>query len=203
MSSPSVPNVRIWDGTNYLPTMDTAGRAGFMKVTDGTNTMPTMDVVGRAGFQKITDGTNTMPTLDVAARAGFLKVTDGTNTAAVKAASTAPIATDPALVVTLSPNGNSITVTKSATSTVTGVAASATSVTLLASNANRLGATIQNDTTSATLYVKLGATATTASGGYTVILPAGAYWEVPANHTGVIAGIWTAATGFANVDELT
>lgn len=33
------------------------------------------------------------------------KVWDGTNTAAVKAASTAPAATDPALVVTLSPNG--------------------------------------------------------------------------------------------------
>lgn len=32
------------------------------------------------------------------------KVTDGTNTAAVKAASTAPVATDPALVVALSPN---------------------------------------------------------------------------------------------------
>lgn len=34
----------------------------------------------------------------------FAKVTDGTNTAAVKAASTAPIATDPAMVVAISPN---------------------------------------------------------------------------------------------------
>ncbi len=33
------------------------------------------------------------------------RVTDGTNTAAVKAASTAPVATDPAFVVALSPNG--------------------------------------------------------------------------------------------------
>lgn len=33
------------------------------------------------------------------------RITDGTNTAAVKAASTAPVATDPAFVVTLSPNG--------------------------------------------------------------------------------------------------
>jgi hypothetical protein len=32
------------------------------------------------------------------------KINDGTNTAAVKAASTAPVATDPALVVTISPN---------------------------------------------------------------------------------------------------
>lgn len=33
------------------------------------------------------------------------KINDGTNTSAVKAASTAPVATDPALVVALSPNG--------------------------------------------------------------------------------------------------
>lgn len=30
-----------------------------VQITDGTNTMPTMDVAARAGFQKITDGTNT------------------------------------------------------------------------------------------------------------------------------------------------
>jgi hypothetical protein len=53
---------------------------------------------------QITDGTNTMPTADVAARAQFHKITDGTNTAAVKAASTAAVATDPALVVAISPN---------------------------------------------------------------------------------------------------
>jgi hypothetical protein len=38
--------------------------------------------------------------------AGFEKVTDGANTAAVKAASTAAAATDPALVVAISPNNN-------------------------------------------------------------------------------------------------
>ena len=36
------------------------------------------------------------------------RLTDGTNTAAVKAASTAPVATDPALVVAISPNSSSI-----------------------------------------------------------------------------------------------
>lgn len=98
--------VRVTDATstNFLPTMDAVARPGFQKITDGTNTLPTMDAVGRAGFQKITDGTNTLPTMDVAARAGFGKVTDGTNTAAVKAASTAAAASDPSLVVALSPN---------------------------------------------------------------------------------------------------
>lgn len=37
-------------------------------------------------------------------QAGFVKATDGTNTAAVKAASTAAAATDPALVVAINPN---------------------------------------------------------------------------------------------------
>lgn len=53
---------------------------------------------------RMTDGTNVMPTMDAVARAGNQKITDGTNTSAVKAASTAPAATDPALVVTQSPN---------------------------------------------------------------------------------------------------
>lgn len=46
----------------------------------------------------------TQGTAAAAAGAWPVKTTDGTNTAAVKAASTAPIATDPALVVSLSPN---------------------------------------------------------------------------------------------------
>jgi hypothetical protein len=45
-----------------------------------------------------------MPTGDVVGRALFQRITDGTNTVAVKAASTAAVATDPALVVAISPN---------------------------------------------------------------------------------------------------
>lgn len=57
-------------------------------------------------------GTGTVSTLDglaailaTLATAPFAKVTDGTNTAAVKAASTAAAAADPAVVVAISPNG--------------------------------------------------------------------------------------------------
>lgn len=90
------------------------------------------------------------------------------------------------------------------TATESGVAASATNVTVLAANAARRGATITNDSSSATVFVRLSATAaTTGSGGYTVVLPAGAYYEVPFNYTGQINGIWTSAAGFANVTELT
>ena len=57
-------------------------------------------------YTRVTDGTNTQPTMDTAARSGFQRITDGTNTAAVKAASTAAVATDPAVVVAVSPNNN-------------------------------------------------------------------------------------------------
>jgi hypothetical protein len=85
------------------------------------------------------------------------------------------------------------------TSTLANVAASASSVTLLASNANRLGAMIYNDST-AVLYVKFGTTASATS--HTMQLQRYDYYEVPAGYTGRIDGIWTAATGNARVTEV-
>ena len=58
-------------------------------------------------YTRGTDGTNTTPTMDAVSRAGFQKITDGTNTAAVKAASTAAVAADPAVVVAVRPQGSS------------------------------------------------------------------------------------------------
>lgn len=78
---------------------------------------------------KVTDGTNTLPTGDAVGRAIFEKITDGTNTAAVKAASTAAIATDPALVVAVSPN-NSVAVTAASLPLPSGAATSANQTTL-------------------------------------------------------------------------
>lgn len=85
------------------------------------------------------------------------------------------------------------------TTASTSVAASATSVTVLASNTGRIGATIYNDST-ATLYLKLGATASSTS--YSVKMLADDYYEVPYFYTGVIDGIWTSATGSARVTEV-
>lgn len=91
--------------------------------------------------------------------------------------------------------------TRAATPTQTTVADSATNVTILASNANRLGATIENDS-SAVLYLKLGATATTTS--YSARLVQYSYYEVPFNYTGIIDGIWASdpGDGAARVTEL-
>jgi hypothetical protein len=88
----------------------------------------------------------------------------------------------------------------SATGTHSNVTGSASNVTLLASNASRHGATIWNDST-AILYAKLGATASTTS--YTARLVAGAYYETPSSYTGIIDGIWASATGAARVVEFT
>jgi hypothetical protein len=86
------------------------------------------------------------------------------------------------------------------TGTLANVASSATSVTVLASNAARLGATIHNDSTEI-LYVKFGTTASATS--YTVKMVADAYYEVPFGYTGRIDGIWANANGNARVTELT
>lgn len=86
------------------------------------------------------------------------------------------------------------------TATLTNVAASASSVTILAANTARLGATIVNDSTQV-LYLKMGATASSTS--YTVKLAAGAYYEVPFGYTGILDGIWASASGNARVTELT
>ena len=92
--------------------------------------------------------------------------------------------------------------TMAATATLANVAGSASSVTLLAANASRLGAVIMNDS-SASLYVKFGSTASTTS--FTYLVVAGGTVELPTNavYTGIITGIWASATGSARVTELT
>jgi hypothetical protein len=99
-------------------------------------------------------------------------------------------------------NPASVTVQQptSSAATSSSVAASISSVTLLASNANRKGATIWNDST-ATLYVDLDGTASATD--FTAQLSPGGYYELPFGYTGAISGIWSAANGNARVRELT
>lgn len=88
---------------------------------------------------------------------------------------------------------------RAATATVTSVNDSASNVTLLAANANRLGASIFNDSTS-NLFVKLGATASQTD--FTVKIAGGGYYELPYHYTGRMDGIWSAdSTGAARVTE--
>lgn len=89
---------------------------------------------------------------------------------------------------------------RSSTPTQSSVASSASSVSLLVANADRIGATIYNDS-SVALFVKLGATASATS--FSKKLAAGEYYEVPACYAGAIDGIWESATGNARITELT
>jgi hypothetical protein len=105
-------------GSNTIGNVNqTIGTAGFGKVTDGSNTAAVKPAstavaatdpslaVGLSPNSPLPAGASTIGNVNqTIGTAGFGKVTDGTNTAAVKAASTAPAATDPAIVVAVSPN---------------------------------------------------------------------------------------------------
>lgn len=87
------------------------------------------------------------------------------------------------------------------TGTQSNVAASASSVTILAANTARYGATIWNDS-SVVLYLLVG-TGTASTTVCTVKIPADGYYEVPYGYTGIISGIWPSATGSARVTQYT
>lgn len=86
------------------------------------------------------------------------------------------------------------------TSVTTSVAGSITSVTLLASNVNRLGATIYNDISAGFVYIKFGTTA--SSTDFTIKLYPMGYFEVPFGYTGRIDAISSSATGSFRITEL-
>lgn len=121
------------------------------------------------------------------------KLNDGTNTAAVKAASTAPVAADPALVVSISPNSTS---QLAGTPTEINVAQNAASVTITASASTRSLLEITNTSPTATLWIFLGATAFVNRG--IPILPMQTLSFDPPFYAGQVTGIWSAAgTGAA------
>lgn len=87
--------------------------------------------------------------------------------------------------------------------TPTHVDSQATTIQLLAANANRQGLILVNTDANA-LYIKYGTTATLAADGFTYIIPPGGTFEMgrPA-YTGRIDGIWVAdGAGFAEITEL-
>lgn len=84
--------------------------------------------------------------------------------------------------------------------TISVVSGSASSATMLAANAYRKGVIVFNDS-SAAMYIKFGATASSASFTYK-IFPSGT-WEMNQTcYDGIIDCIWDSATGDAKVTEL-
>lgn len=93
-----------------------------------------------------------------------------------------------------------ISLPASATGTLTSVASSATSVTLLAANSSRKGYAIFNDSTQI-LYVAFTGTSTTSA--YSVKLFSNSAITSDFIYTGVISGIWASANGAAKITEFT
>lgn len=120
---------------------------------------------------------------------------------AVAVSTSAPAGSENAIVVRNIPSGTqSVADTKASTAATSNVAASVTTVTVLAANAARLGAMVFNDSAAASLYLKMGASASTTS--FTVLIAAGGYYELPQPvYTGNLTAVWSAANGTARVTE--
>lgn len=87
------------------------------------------------------------------------------------------------------------------TATLTTVASSATSVSLLAANPARRRFVVVNES-SKTLFIAFAATATLTA--YTVSVAGGMVYEGVLNdYTGVVSGIWSTANGNARITEIT
>lgn len=86
------------------------------------------------------------------------------------------------------------------TPTTTSVASSATSVTILASNANRRGVCVNNVST-ATLYLSFSGTATTANSFLAMAPNSFLILDQQLIASNAITGIWSAANGTAQVTE--
>ena len=97
---------QVTDGTNVMPTMDNAGRAGFVQITGGTGnvaaTGPNSSAANADRALVVTLSPNTIGTQT--ATPFTTSITNGTSTAFVTPASTAALATNQALVVSVSPN---------------------------------------------------------------------------------------------------
>lgn len=104
--------------------------------------------------------------------------------------------------ITAAPKGDPITVKelRANIAICTNVSAAAADTLLLTANANRLGATVHNDSLSI-LYLKFGSGASSTS--FTVRMTSYAYYEVPFGYTGQINGRWVSATGTARITEIT
>jgi len=113
-------------------------------------------------------------------------------------------------VFPISDNGGSITVDGTVSVTGIGPASSNTTAnitistspqTLLSINASRKGATIFNNSDTATTYVNFGNTVSNTD--FIVAMAPKSYYEVPFGFTGKIVAVSSVASGFLTVSEMT
>jgi hypothetical protein len=196
-----------------IVTVDTSQVTISSALPSGANPIGSVDVGNFPASQTVngTVAATQSGTWDVADITGTVSLPTGAATETTLAAASAKLpatlgqktmANSLAVVLASDQSAVSTNESVSATATLSNVASSASSVSLLASNSSRKGAMIFNDSTQV-LYVKLGATASTTS--YTVQIAASGYYELPPAHiyTGAIDGIWASANGNARITELT
>jgi hypothetical protein len=95
-----------------------------------------------------------------------------------------------------------VTTNKAATSAVTSVPQSTSNTQLLAANANRVFASVYNNT-GQKMFIKLG-TGANSTTSYSIQLMPNSYWEVPNDWTGEIDAVWSGnGAASALVTELT
>jgi hypothetical protein len=127
-------------GTNSIGNLGTVTTVSA--VTAITNALPT--------------GTNTL---------GSVKITDGTNIPGVAPASTAPVATQPALVVSVSQNSPGLKPSIALTGSGSGAAATVSTVIALTAPSNAIGFILMNlDTSTANIRWAVGRTASATLG---------------------------------------
>lgn len=150
-----------WNGTNtYTFKTDTSGNMQ-VRLTDGTNFMPTGDIIGRRVYVGVTDGSN--------------------GPAACKGGSTAPTASDIALVVSQSPNvavSSTSAVNSAATTNATSIKASSGAVfSISASNTGAAAAFVKfyNKASAPTVGTDVPIITLTIPAGGSVSLPFGQF----------------------------
>lgn len=89
---------------------------------------------------------------------------------------------------------------RASTATRTTVAASLTSVTVVAANPVRRGLVFFNNS-DASVFLGLGSTATTTA-DFTIEIPSHEGWTCPYNYDGPVQAVWLALTGALQVTEL-
>ena len=208
-----IPRVTVSNDSNILATQsgtwtvaqgsaNTLANAWPVEITDGTNILGTIS----HPIQVNVDGyvqTNPNVIVTQSTPSNLLAEVGGLGVAG------APLVGNPVQIggsdgtdtrtILTDTSGRQVVKFTASTSAQTSVAGNASSVTLLNSNAARLGSTIFNNST-VYLYLTLGATSSTSS--FTVQMNPSAYYEVPFGYLGAISGIWASATGFALCTEL-
>jgi hypothetical protein len=183
------PGVDIGDVT-----INNASGASAVNVQDGGNSLTIDAPVGTPAFVRLSDGAATL--IGQKAMTASIPVVIASDQSAV------PVSGSVTATVASTTITGTVTTkeTRAATPAQTSVSVTASNTSVLASNANRLGATIYNEG-SAICYLKLGATASLTS--YTLQIASGGYYEVPFAYTGAIDGITSASTAQLRITEVT